>query len=81
MIHQIRKKNNMKDKVKLLKELGFSEDFIKVLEDIKENEINNLDSNASINPFEAVNMKSSDMNDLVIEKSVKPISNVYSDMK
>jgi hypothetical protein len=68
----------MDTKAKLLKDLGFSDNFIKVIE--KGSFDYNINSSEYIIPhFEAFNIKISDFTSLIIEKSVEPLNlNTFS---
>jgi hypothetical protein len=70
------KNKSMDTKIKLLKDLGFSDDFIDILN--KDSVNNNLDSSNSIfSSFESIENQVSDFNSLIIEKSEEPL-NVYT---
>jgi hypothetical protein len=70
------KNKSMDTKIKLLKDLGFSDDFINILN--KDYVKNSLDSaNSIFSSFESTENQVSDFNSLIIEKSEEPL-NVYT---
>jgi len=63
----------MDTKSRLLKDLGFSDDFINVIE--KSSFDSNIDNSDSVFPcFDSINVGNSDFTSLIIEKSEEPLN-------
>jgi hypothetical protein len=71
----------MENKNKILKELGFSDELIQAF---AENDISNCfysEADNNIISFESVEIIPIDINEMVIDKSEKPINIVYNELK
>lgn len=74
------KNKNMETRNNLLKELGFSENFINVIENSSnENIFDNIDQTFSC--YDSIGIIDSDFTSLIIEKSEEPLNfnSVFSD--
>lgn len=65
------KNKNMENKSELLKKLGFSENYLKVL--FEKSNIEGISNESEcLNSFETISRNSSDVNFIIIEQSEKP---------
>lgn len=71
----------MENKNQLLKELGYSDELIQVLDENELKDFNNVDTDNDIIPFDTIDIIPIDVNEMIINKSEKPTNFIFSEIE